>query len=79
MTNDRNYYRMLSDSELIRVAFDSHFELDVVLAERLSELLDVEAQLDEAKNEIDELTKRCDLWQAEANMLQAALDRIDAE
>ena len=79
MTNDRNYYRMLSDSELIRVAFDSHFELDVVLAERLSELLDVEAQLDEAKNEIDELTKRCDLWQAEANMLQASLDRIDAE
>jgi hypothetical protein len=31
MTNDRNYYRMLSDSELIRVAFDSHFELDVVV------------------------------------------------
>ena len=66
MTNDRNYYRMLSDSELIRVAFDSQFELDVVLAERLSELLDVENQLEDAKKLIDELSHRCDIWQAEA-------------
>ena len=60
MTNDRNYYRMLSDSELIRVAFDSQFELDVVLAERLSELLDVENQLEDAKKLIDELSHRCE-------------------
>ena len=80
MTNHgRTYLTMLSDAELVRTALDRDHELAVVLAERLSELLDVEAQLDEAKNEIDELTKRCDLWQAEANMLQAALDRIDAE
>ena len=80
MTNHgRTYLTMLSDAELVRTALDRDHELAVVLAERLSELLDVEAQLDEAKNEIDELTKRCDLWQAEANMLHASLDRIDAE
>jgi predicted nuclease with TOPRIM domain len=79
MTQDRNYLRMLSDSELVRTALDRNHELAVVLAERLSELLDVQEQLDEAKNEIDELNKRLDHWQAEANMLQASLDRIDAE
>ena len=55
MTNDRNYYRMLSDSELIRVAFDSHFELDVVLAERLGELLDVKDQLEQLQILYDRL------------------------
>lgn len=79
MTQDRNYLRMLSDGELVRTALDRNHELAVVLAERLSELLDVEAQLDEAKNELDEVNKRLDHWQAEANMLQASLDRIDAE
>ena len=73
MTNDRNYYRMLSDSELIRVAFDSQFELDVVLAERLSELLDVENQLEDAKKLIDELSHRCDTWMEETVSLQAQL------
>jgi hypothetical protein len=79
MKDDRNYLSMLSDRELVHAALDRNHELAVVLAERLSDLLDVEEQLDEAKNEIDELTKRCDLWQAEAKMLQDSLDRIDAE
>jgi chromosome segregation ATPase len=80
MTNHgRTYLTMLSDAELVRTALDRDHELAVVLAERLSELLDVEAQLDEAKNELDEVNKRLDHWQAEANMLQASLDRIDAE
>jgi len=79
MTHDRNYLSMLSDAELVRIALDRNHELAVVLAERLAELLNVEAQLDEAKAEIDELTRRCDIWQSEANMLQASLDRIDAE
>ena len=74
MTNDRNYYRMLSDSELIRVAFDSQFELDVVLAERLSELLNVETELVDAKKLIDELSHRCDTWIEEAASLQAQLN-----
>jgi hypothetical protein len=46
MTNDRNYLRMLSDSELVRTALDRNHELAVVLAERLAELLDVEDQLE---------------------------------
>jgi len=49
---------MLSDAELVRTALDRNHELAVVLAERLSELLTVEAQLDEAKNEIEDLNLR---------------------
>jgi len=79
MTHDRNYLSMLSDAELVRIALDRNHELAVVLAERLAELLDVEDQLEDAKREIDELNASRDHWQAEANMLQASLDRIDAE
>jgi len=79
MTHDRNYLSMLSDAELVRTALDRNHELAVVLAERLAELLNVEAQLDEAKNEIVELNAQVYEWQSEANMLQASLDRIDAD
>jgi hypothetical protein len=41
MTNHgRTYLTMLSDAELVRTALDRDHELAVVLAERLSELLD---------------------------------------
>ena len=79
MTHDRNYLSMLSDAELVRIALDRNHELAVVLAERLAELLNVEAQLDEAKNEIVELNAQVYEWQSEANMFQASLDRIDAD
>lgn len=80
MTNqDRNYLAMLSDRELVHAALDRDHELAIVLAERLRDLLDVQEELNEAKNELDEVNKRLDHWQAEANMLQASLDRIDAE
>jgi predicted nucleic acid-binding Zn-ribbon protein len=74
MTQDRNYLRMLSDSELVRTALDRNHELAVVLAERLSELLDVEDQLEDAKKEIVELNDRLDRWMEEANDLQAHID-----
>jgi hypothetical protein len=74
MTEDRNYLRMLSDSELVRTALDRNHELAVVLAERLAELLDVEDQLEAAQDEIRELTASRDHWQAEADMLQAQLE-----
>jgi uncharacterized coiled-coil DUF342 family protein len=77
--HDRNYLTMLSDAELVRTALDRDHELAVVLAERLSELLDVQEQLDEAKNELDEVNARLDKWQAEANELHAQLAAIDAE
>jgi hypothetical protein len=48
MTNHgRTYLTMLSDSELVRIALDRDHELAVVLAERLSVLLDVEEQLEQ--------------------------------
>jgi len=71
MTNHgRTYLTMLSDAELVRTALDRDHELAVVLAERLSELLDVEAQLDEAKNEIRELNHRCDTLTYELTALE---------
>jgi hypothetical protein len=73
MTQDRNYLRMLSDGELVRTALDRNHELAVVLAERLSELLDVEDQLEDAKKLIDELSHRCDTWMEETVSLQAQL------
>ena len=74
MTHDRNYLRMLSDGELVRTALDRNHELAVVLAERLSELLNVEAELEKAKNLIDELSHRCDTWMEETVSLQAQLN-----
>jgi dynactin complex subunit len=55
MTNDRNYLRMLSDSELIRLAVDSYNETSIVLAERLSALLDADEQLEELQILYDRL------------------------
>lgn len=66
MTHDRTYFRQLSDYDLIDVTRYGDNELALVLAERLDVLLDVKAQLDEAKNEIDELRESRDIWKAEA-------------
>jgi hypothetical protein len=76
MTEDRNYLRMLSDSELVNMGRerDSGDDLVLVLAERLAELLDVEDQLEDAKREIVELEHRVDSWMGEANALQAQLE-----
>ena len=75
MTQDRNYLRMLSDGELVRTALDRNHELAVVLAERLSELLNVEAELETITNERDELDARCDVWKQQAI---EAMDELDA-
>jgi hemerythrin len=74
MTQDRNYLRMLSDSELVRTALDRNHELAVVLAERLAELLDAKDQLEDAKKLIDELSDSRDSWIEEAASLQAQLE-----
>lgn len=55
MTQDRNYFRMLSDSELVRTALDRNHRLAVVLAERLSQLLTVEDELVELQILYDRL------------------------
>jgi len=74
MTNDRNYLRMLSDSEIIQAANDGYSETAIVLAERLQTLLTVEDELEDAQQEIRELNARLDRWMEQANALQARLD-----
>jgi hypothetical protein len=75
MTQDRNYLRMLSDSGLIDAARAADNELALVLAERLSALLDVEEHLENVTNERDELDARCDIWKQQAI---EAMDELDA-
>ena len=75
MTNDRNYLRMMHDSELTRYAQDNvRTELEFILLERLEHLIDADEQLDDAKKEIVELNARLDRWMEQANTLQAQLD-----
>jgi hypothetical protein len=46
MTNDRNYLRMMHDSELTRYAQDNvRTELEFILLERLEHLIDADEQL----------------------------------
>jgi hypothetical protein len=75
MTNDRNYLRMMHDSDL-RVHARDNFttDLELVLWERLEALTDADEQLDDAKREIDELNARLDRWMEQANNLQAQLE-----
>ncbi len=75
MTNDRNYLRMVSDSGLIDAARAGDNDLALVLAERLSALLDVEAQLEMVTNDRDEIDARCDIWKQQAI---EAMDELDA-
>jgi cell division protein FtsB len=73
---DRTYFRMLSDSALMEAARYCSNDLALVLGERLEELWQVQAQLEEAQAEIEGLTERCDLWQAEAAELQHQNDTL---
>lgn len=79
MTQDRTYFRMLSDTALAETARYCDNDLALVLGERLHDLIGVEEALEALKTEVVELNVRCDLWKAEAAMLQASLDRTDAE
>ena len=73
---DRTYFRMLSDSALMEAARYYDNDLALVLGERLEELWQIQAQLEEAQAEIEGLTERCDLWQAEAAELQHQNDTL---
>jgi hypothetical protein len=75
MTNDRTYFRMMPNSDLIIAAAERYTtDLELVLLERLEELLAVEEQLYDAKREIVELEHRVDSWMGQANDLQAQLE-----
>jgi hypothetical protein len=73
---DRTYFRMLSDSALMEAARYCSNDLALVLGERLEELWQVQAKLDEAQAEIEGLTERCDIWQTEAAELQHENDTL---
>jgi len=55
MTQDRTYFRMLSDSALAEAARYCDNDLALVLGERLSAALDVEEQLEELQILYDRL------------------------
>jgi cell division protein FtsB len=61
---------------LIEAARYCDNDLALVLGERLEELWQVQAQLEEAQAEIEGLTERCDIWQAEAAELQHENDTL---
>ncbi len=75
MTQDRNYLRMLRNSELIIMGRerDSGDDLVLVLTERLADLVDVAAHLEAAQveiegleAEIEEITSSREYWRSEA-------------
>ena len=55
MTNDRTYFRMLSDTALAEAARYCDNDLALVLGERLSAALDVEEQLEQLQTLYDRL------------------------
>ena len=56
MTNDRNYLRMMHDSELTRYARDNFTtDLELVLLERLWALTDAQEQLEHLQTLYDHL------------------------
>lgn len=71
MTQDRNYLRMMHDSELTRYAQDNvRTELEFVLLERLERLIDVDDELDAARDTINELQLKVDLLTCEINDME---------
>ena len=74
LTIDRNYLRMLSDVEIVRLGYESGHELAVALAERLEQLDGLIDLVDAARKEADDADARADSWRKEANHLQALLD-----
>jgi hypothetical protein len=75
MTQDRTYFRMLSDAALAEAARYCDNDLALVLGERLEAALAALAQLDDITKERDELDARCDIWKQQAI---EAMDDLDA-
>ena len=75
MTYDRTYWRMVSDTRLTETARYCDNDLALVLGERLETLLDVQAQLDDANKEIEDLKMRLTSC---ADQALRSLDEIEA-
>jgi hypothetical protein len=76
MTNDRNYLRMLSDSGLIDAGRAGDNELALVLAERLSALLDVQDRLETVTIRASGRIRRPARYRKQQAI--AAMDELDA-
>lgn len=77
MTRDRNYLRMMHDSELTRYATDNvRTELEFVLLERLERLVGIDDELEAARQLNDELSASRDNWIEETVTLQAENARL---
>ena len=85
---DRNYYRMLDDSELLRAAADSPTaELAVVLGERLQDVvIEMAADIEEYKECADDFERDCDRLddekyelECEIAQLEETIDNLNAE
>jgi hypothetical protein len=72
MTQDRTYFRMLSDTALAEAARYCDNDLALVLGERLHDLIDAQEDLEAARDAIKEL-------QADIADLHAQLDAMEAE
>jgi hypothetical protein len=79
MTQDRTYFRMLSNTALADAARHCDNDLALVLGERLHDLIDVEEELDAAQAEIEEITASREYWRIEAIDAQDALDALQAQ
>ena len=71
MTHDRNYLRMMHDVELTCYAQDNvRTELEFVLLERLERLIDVDDELEAARDTIKELQLKVDLLTCELHDME---------
>jgi chromosome segregation ATPase len=74
---DRNYYRMLSDGQLIELTKSAQSELMLVLGERLEELEAAEQAVAELSQEVNDLEERLGLYQDEVLHMQARIDDLE--
>lgn len=70
MTNDRTYFRMLSDAALTEAARYCDNDLALVLGERLEAAIDAEEELEAARDTIKELQLKVDLLTCELHDME---------
>lgn len=76
---DRNYYRMLDDTELLRAAADSPTaELAVVLGERLEAVVtEMESDIGDYKERADDFERDCNRLDDEKYVLECEISRLE--
>lgn len=76
MTHDRDYYRCLPESELIRLARDSGHELAIALGERLEDFGDIDTELDTAREELREAHHRIRTLESDLEALERDFEAL---